>query len=326
MTNDIFVKIPYSKIRNIEIYRNPMIDGTRKSAAKIKEETGADYIINGTLYEMRTGKAVCPLKAKGVVDCETLEKYWGYAWNTGDMASFSEEVVPSKWYENYIACVELINKQTGPVEKPIFPPDMGGKRGRTALGTYKGTGDQCGGIVLYVASDKDGASEKKTPYQLRDYLHSKGCDSAIMLDGGGSSQGIFGPENKRVSSVRKVPHYILVFLDHGEQAEDPAPDDQEEAPEDQPREVLDLSRYVLAITSIARKNNVPWDVGIDMFIANMQNSQSPDIPAYPGADGVDYRKLWDVWSNMSGLEQSTAYTAYVKWYNKRLREERYHGI
>ena len=57
------VTIPMEKIRRIRIY----INTARKSLAAIKKETGADYILNGTLYNMKTFRPNCHLKALGQV-------------------------------------------------------------------------------------------------------------------------------------------------------------------------------------------------------------------------------------------------------------------
>lgn len=50
MADHLAVTIPLSNIERIQIYVNT----ARKSLSEIQGETGADYIINGTLYNMRT--------------------------------------------------------------------------------------------------------------------------------------------------------------------------------------------------------------------------------------------------------------------------------
>lgn len=47
------------------------------------------------------------------------------------------------------------------------------------------------------------------------------------------------------------------------------------------------------IVSIAKANDVPWDVARDMFLANVRNAGNPGLPHYPGADEVDYAALRD---------------------------------
>jgi len=59
-----------------------------------------------------------------------------------------------------------------------------------------------------------------TPEQLRDVLTAAGWDAAIMLDGGGSTQGIF-PKGK-VKSSRKVPT-LLLFWERKAETANPSP-------------------------------------------------------------------------------------------------------
>jgi len=53
-----------------------------------------------------------------------------------------------------------------------------------------------------------GSKQAATPEALRDELAALGCESAIMLDGGGSSQ--CDMDGQTIKSTRKVHHYIVV--------------------------------------------------------------------------------------------------------------------
>ena len=66
--------------------------------------------------------------------------------------------------------------------------------------------------MLYVS--RDGSTSARTPEQLRDDLKAAGWSSAIMLDGGGSSQCDF--KGEKISSSRNVQHLILVYLNDKE--------------------------------------------------------------------------------------------------------------
>jgi len=192
--------IPLSTIERIQIY----INTAKKSLATIKAETGADYIVNGGLYNMSTFKPVCHLKADGMVHARDQYTYWGYSWNAADI---SMTVVPNSTEQNYICCNALIDAN-GKVDKLAYTSAQGGARGRTAIGI---AGDK---LCLYVSGD--GTADAKTPESLRDELISLGCTSAIMLDSGGSSQCDFA--GKQVTSDRKVHNLIMVYLkkeDHG---------------------------------------------------------------------------------------------------------------
>jgi exopolysaccharide biosynthesis protein len=68
--------------------------------------------------------------------------------------------------------------RNGKPETMYYNTDMGGARQRTAIGLFAD-----GRIWLYC--DKTG----KTPEQLRQIALDAGVDSALMLDGGGSTQG-----------------------------------------------------------------------------------------------------------------------------------------
>ena len=202
MANLCTATIPLSNIERIQIYIN---NGRRQTVADIKKATGADYVLNGTLYNMTTGEAVCHLKADGKLYCSPAYAVYGYAWNApGDFGLTLLPNVPLSGdigKRNYIACSNLI---TGgkPVEEPCKDPSRRGKRGRTAIGIKGGC------LALYCT--KDGTAAARTPEKLRDDLYAAGWNSAIMLDGGGSSQCDF--LGNKVKSSRKVAHLILVYL------------------------------------------------------------------------------------------------------------------
>ena len=69
--------IPLGDIERVQIYINKSV----KTLAEIKAETGADYLINGGLYQ--GPKAVCHLRADGRTYAKDPYTYWGYAWDTG---------------------------------------------------------------------------------------------------------------------------------------------------------------------------------------------------------------------------------------------------
>lgn len=180
--------IPLSLIQRVELY----INKSERTLAEIKEVTGADYIINGGLFE--GAKAVCHLKAAGKVWASDPYTYWGYAWDIGpDMALGG---VPAPGKLNYICCVCLL--RGGKAEHLTYNSDLGGRRQRTAMGLKNG--DLC----LYCSTD--GA----TPEELQAELQAKGWDSAVMLDGGSSSQCDLG--GQIITASRKVHNLVCVYL------------------------------------------------------------------------------------------------------------------
>jgi len=195
MADHCAVTIPLRRIDRIRLY----INTARKSLAAIRAETGADYLLNGTLYDMVSFLTVCHLKADGEVFCRPAYSVAGYAWDRGEdlsMVALSDEA-----RQNYIACTPLIvgGKRVG---KLTYDLGQGGKRGRSAMGIKDGR------LALYCT--RDGGTMARTPEQLRDDLLAAGWESAIMLDGGGSSQCDFA--GQQVESGRAVHDLILVYL------------------------------------------------------------------------------------------------------------------
>lgn len=195
MADHLAVTIPLSNIQKIQIYVNT----AKRSLSAIQAETGADYIINGTLYNMRTFEPNCHLKADGQVLCNPAYSVAGYAWNEGP--DISIDTLPDPSQRNYIACTPLV-LDGKPIANLTYDPGQGGKRGRTAIGIKEDR------LALYCT--RDGGTMTKTPEALRDDLAAAGWESAVMLDGGGSSQCYF--RGNTVKSTRAVQNLILVYL------------------------------------------------------------------------------------------------------------------
>ena len=185
------------KAKRIEIFDNSK---SKYSMAYIKKITGCDDIINAGIFTFGTLKPLCHLKIEGKVIASDKYKYWGYAFNSG--SGKLEMVNEYSQYDNYICCVAMI--KDGAKLKMSYNSDMGGKRGRSAIGTKKD-----GSIVMFCS--KDGSSASMTPESLQDYMLKQGCVNAIMFDGGGSSQGNFN--GVTVTSTRIVSNYILIWED-----------------------------------------------------------------------------------------------------------------
>lgn len=195
MANNLAVTVPLENIDRIQVY----INTPRKTVAQIKRATGADYILNGTLYNMRTGAVNCHLKVDGDVIAKPNYAAWAYLWDIG--ADIHLGLLPGAVARNHIACTLLVQNGKA-LPKLYYDPGQGGQRGRSAIGIK---GDR---LALYCA--KDGSSAARTPEKLRDDLAAAGWSSAIMLDGGGSSQCDFS--GQKIASTRKVQHLILVYV------------------------------------------------------------------------------------------------------------------
>lgn len=217
------ISIPFDSIERIAIYNNPIKNGKRKTLSQIIKETGADYGINGTLYNMANGKPVCPLKFNDYCEFHSRYSYWAYMWNTYIPRSFTLDIVPgtasvlyntdsdiTRRFQNYIAC-SLVLMDGMRVQKPIYNSAQGGYRGRTAIGTKYVNGERR--LCLYASKDK--TVYKETPEKLAKRLQDYGWRDAIMLDCGSSSELYCKTEKQQVYNSRKCAHYILVYLKKG---------------------------------------------------------------------------------------------------------------
>ncbi|OUN08336.1 hypothetical protein B5G43_02860 [Flavonifractor sp. An92] len=197
--------IPLSGIDKLEI----RVTNCKKSMAQVKQESGADYILNGGMWN--SDGSPCPiLKARGALLSKVPWGAYGYGWNTG-----ADIRLESNWglFENFLSCTCLIGPW-GPVDRPSYDTAQGGTRGRSAIGIKDNA------LCLYCTSD--GSGDARTPEQLREELVSLGWDSAVMLDGGGSSQCDF--KGSKITASRKVHNWICVYL---KQAANP-PEDKED--------------------------------------------------------------------------------------------------
>lgn len=177
------------------------VNSGKKTAEQIKEETGCTALINGGLFDMSIFKPVCHLKVDGQELTKDSYKYWGFGWDTADM----QLVQNYEKLNNYICCVCMV--RDGKAEYMYYNADMGGSRPRTAIGVYE---DGC--VWLYAEA------AAKTPEQLREIALNAGVKHAIMLDGGGSTQGICPAST--VKSDRIVHNFILVWAEDDNKARD----------------------------------------------------------------------------------------------------------
>lgn len=76
-----------------------------------------------------------------------------------------------------------------------------------------------------------------------------------------------------------------------------------------------LQEFVEEILAIARENRVSWDVGLDMFLNNVQDAGREEDPyVYRGADQVDYAGLRRRWEALTPLQRAKAREEFVRWY------------
>ena len=188
--------IPLADVERIEI----RVTRCQKTLSKVKAESGADYILNGGMWNADGGP--CPLlKVDGKMLADADYDSYGYGWDQGP----DIQLTPSMKSRNFISCTCLI-APWGPVDKPGYhEKGQGGTRGRSAIGLKAGE--------LYLYCSSDGSSDARTPEGLRDELAALGWESAVMLDGGGSSQCDF--DGQAIKASRKVHNWICVYTKKG---------------------------------------------------------------------------------------------------------------
>ena len=179
--------IPLGNISKLQIY----INRGCKGLSVIKKETGADYVLNGGLFN--PDWTACPLlKSDGAMQSKTTWRAYGFGWNRPEDISLRLD------YENvsnFISCVCLL--RGGKREKISVTSALDGARQRSAIGLM---GDK---LALYCTD------EGTTPGALQRELEKLGCTDAVMLDGGGSSQCDFN--GKQIKAARVVHNLLLVY-------------------------------------------------------------------------------------------------------------------
>lgn len=179
-----------------QVYHNT----AKKSPAQIKAETGCSHIINGYLFN---GK----FQPVGwtVIDGKVIsrDKYqdWGVAiGNDGKPQMLTDRS------GSFLSGVPIL--KAGAKLYRGLTADVARSAARTAVGWLAN-----GKVCLWC--DKTSLTRN----QLQDKLLGLGVVDALMLDGGGSTQGIF-PKGK-VTSTRKVPT-LLLFWERSAKVEDQA--------------------------------------------------------------------------------------------------------
>lgn len=194
---ELTATIPLSKIDKMELYQNL----NRLPIASIKAKTGADYIINGGIYNFKTFKPFGNVKINGKVIYNPGYGEYGFAWNEGPDISY--ERLPSN-KRSYLGCVGMV---LGGVKQVMhFASSFGGNRQRSAIGLKDGN------LVLYACN----GIHSKSPESMQAYAIKQGWKYGLLLDGGGSTQCCF-PSGTIKSSEnngkgRIVQNYILVYL------------------------------------------------------------------------------------------------------------------
>lgn len=197
--------IPRERVKKIDLYVNQ----DRKTMTAIQQETGCTYILNGGLYDMAKFQAINHLTVDGKVLSANGNPYGYGIKGTAMTFSYGNNVKAPVFLGAYPVLVRD-GKATG----AAAPVGLEGYRPRSAVGVTAN-----GDIVLLCEQGNrslDGISEE---------LVEMGCETAINLDGGGSSQCIF--DGEALKSSRIVHNYLLIWCDD---APNKPIDDEKEEP------------------------------------------------------------------------------------------------
>lgn len=180
-----------------QIYHN----SGKLSPAQIKAKTGCTHIINGYLFNGKF-QPVGWTVINGKVISRDAYQDWGI--------SIGSDGAPKMLTDrggSFLSGVPLL--KAGAKLHRNLTPDVARSAARTAVGWLNN-----GKVVLWC--DK----ARLTREQLQNKLLGLGVVDALMLDGGGSTQGIF-PGGKVISS-RKVPT-LLLFWERKAATANPSP-------------------------------------------------------------------------------------------------------
>lgn len=186
----------YAKISKAHIQKIALVTtNCKKTVAQVKAETGAQYVLNGSLYSFVTCKPLCKFRAEGKTYADDGYGYWMYAFDRGPDIKMIHSDDMEK-YANGIACIAMM--KDGKNTSLIYNKDVGGARPRSAIGLTA-----AGDLVLFCTKTNT------TIERTREIMRGYGCVSCICLDGGGSSSGDFN--GQKVTTTRKVANYICVW-------------------------------------------------------------------------------------------------------------------
>lgn len=205
------------RVRLGHIRRLALVTGGGRSLEQVRAAKQPDLICNAGFFDS-INHPTHHLKADGVVRAKESWGCWGYAWDSGSDIRLC--ALPDGERANYIGGYELLTPMVGIHDALSYGAELGSRRGRTAVAL---DGEN---FILYVSGD--GTADAATPEELRDELYTLGAETAIMLDGGGSSQCDFGG-GQVIDSTRPVDSYLCVWLTEEDNDKEDKPVDETQA-------------------------------------------------------------------------------------------------
>lgn len=200
MSKAVTVRFGPGEVQKIRLY---VTDKKNKlTASQVRKRTGADVVINGTLFDSNRWVPNCDVKADGKVLNDDKYSYRGLGWNSGEGSFHVVTSGEMKNYDNFLSCVLLVwNGVAYPYHADAA---VSRKSGRTVL-----LGLKDGSTVLRCFPD---GPLSKTPKELQTALLGEfpGIVWALMLDGGGSVQ-LSQEGDEYIYSTRRVQNYLCFW-------------------------------------------------------------------------------------------------------------------
>ena len=200
MSKAVTVTFAPGEIGRIQLYATPKT--AKKTASQVRKLTGADVVINGSLYDSNRWVPNCDVKADGKVLSDDKYSYRGLGWSSGEGAfHLITSAEMGKW-DNFLSCVLLLwNGVAYPYHADAAVSRRGG---RTVIICLKD-----GTTVLRCFSD---GPLGKTPAELQAAILREfpAVSWALMLDGGGSVQ-LSQEGSEYIYSTRRVHNYLCFW-------------------------------------------------------------------------------------------------------------------
>lgn len=203
-------RTPISRIVRAEVY----INREKLTLRQIVEARRPSVAMTAAFYNPGTWAPVCPVKAEGdVLFSSQTDNYWALAWDVGP--DVVPELIPpggAARERNYVANCLLV-RNGNPQPKLYYNDDVGGRRGRVAVGLTDTE------WITYGATD--GSSGAQTPEECRDYMAKQGVQFAVMMDGGGKVNLYVKKAGIMMEGKDPSQTLILLYLDEDDKEEMP---------------------------------------------------------------------------------------------------------
>ena len=200
MSKMVTVRFAPDGLQKIQLYVTKKTE--KLTASQVRKRTGADVVINASLYDSNRWVPNCDVKADGKILSDDKYSYRGLGWNSGE-GTF--HVVTSaemgKW-DNFLSCVLLL---WNGVAYPYHADAAVSRRsGRTVI-----IGLKDGTTILRCFPD---GNLGKTPAELQAAILREfpAVSWALMLDGGGSVQ-LSQEGEAYLYSPRRVHNYLCFW-------------------------------------------------------------------------------------------------------------------